>query len=45
MADSTEPGTAISTRPHEGAAVVAITHDETVLEALRARPFAVGVAP
>ena len=30
---------------HEGAAVVAITHDETVLEALRARPFAVGVAP
>jgi energy-coupling factor transport system ATP-binding protein len=29
----------------EGAAVVAITHDETVLEALRARPFAVAVAP
>ena len=29
----------------EGAAVVAITHDATVLDALRARRFAVGVAP
>ena len=29
----------------EGAAVVAITHDETVLEALRARPFDLAVDP